>query len=278
MSVLIKSSKVSREEAESLVNSVSWFHRVEILPGLVAPGHIPFTGAYDAQGFIDSLRLGMDLTGQRVLEIGTWDGPLAYELKQRGANVVATDIQDPDKTGFNVIGKIAGLDVPYVRASVYDLHKHFKDEFDVVLFLGVYYHLKYPVLAFEAIARTLKMGGQLYVEGAALGSHFQNIAGQTVAQEEQWRIGRALAELDKLGIPLTLAYPGTYMQGCNWFLPNMSTMRGWLKNAGFEEESMSLMDGGTEGEKRIIAKAVKVRDAAYLEHNLTGEEGGVSLI
>ena len=72
----------------------------------------------------------------------TWDVPLAYELKRRGCDIVALDVHDPNKTGFNVLRKISGFDIPYVRCSVYELSRFFKaSDFDIVLYFGVFYHM-----------------------------------------------------------------------------------------------------------------------------------------
>ena len=68
---IVHDLKVDLSEAERLVNSVSWFHRVEVIPGLIAPGHIPDSGSYNASAYIDSLKIS-DLANQIILELGTW--------------------------------------------------------------------------------------------------------------------------------------------------------------------------------------------------------------
>jgi tRNA (mo5U34)-methyltransferase len=136
----------TRDEILSLVNSRPWFHRFQIADGIVTPGICSVDGNWWAQETLAHV----DLTGKRCLEIGTWDGPYAFALEARGAIVDATDIQDPDATGFNVAKTILGSQVNYTQTSVYDVAKHFQREtFDYVFFLGVFYHLKYPVLALE---------------------------------------------------------------------------------------------------------------------------------
>jgi tRNA (mo5U34)-methyltransferase len=84
---------------------------------------------------------------ERVLEIGTFDGAIAFECETRGAKLTGLDIQDPSKTGFNVAKEIRQSRVDYVQGSVYDLAALFTEKFDYVFFLGVFYHLKNPVLA-----------------------------------------------------------------------------------------------------------------------------------
>ena len=267
---IIRDPVVGQAEAERLVNSVSWFHRVEVIPGLIAPGHIPPSGSYDASKYIDSLKID-DLVNQRILELGTWDGPLAYELKRRGCDVVASDIQDPDKTGFNVLRKISGFEIPYVRCSVYELSKFFRPaEFDVILYFGIFYHLKHPILSFEEIAKCLKVNGLLFTEGEGLGHCIESLDGRPIDASADY--GR-LDALDDAGVPLTLSYPGKFHGSNNWVLPNRSALTGWLSNAGLEPEAIYQQDAGN-GRRRVGGKAKKVRDEAFLEHGLVGEGGG----
>ena len=88
-----------------------------------------------------------NLAGQEVLDIGAWDGPYTFEFERRGAKVTALDIQNPDRTGFNVSKKILKSNAMYICASVYELPHEFKNKFDIVFYSGVYYHLKNPLLA-----------------------------------------------------------------------------------------------------------------------------------
>jgi tRNA (mo5U34)-methyltransferase len=257
MSVLFAEPAVSRDEAARLVSSVKWFHRVEPIEGMIAPGYVPPQGSYDAAGYADSLQLG-DIRGKRILEIGTWDGPMAYELAKRGADVVASDIQDPKHTGFNVLGKIGGFKVPYVRTSVYDLHKHFKPAtFDIVLFLGVFYHLKHPLMAFEKIASVLKLGGQIRCEGAGIGPYFENLSSEPVLLPAH--VFETLNAMDEAGVPLALSYPGTFRKGENWFLPNKTALKGWMQAAGFDVDGVWMMlTDEARGVVRLGGRATKV--------------------
>ena len=86
------------EEILQKLNSVSWYHRFEIVPGVFTPGKL-ITNAKET--FVH-FGLPESRKEKNVLEIGTWDGPVAFECEARGGTVTALDIQDPDKTGFNV--------------------------------------------------------------------------------------------------------------------------------------------------------------------------------
>ena len=272
---LSQSSKYSPDEVRTLIGSIgSWYHSVELLPGVIAPGSLPRNGRYDVEGMVRFIENGAgSLSGKRILEIGTWDGPVAYKLKSLGYDVIATDIQDNTKTGFAVTGQITGLDVPYVRCSVYELPLHFKAAFDVVLFCGVFYHLKYPVLAFERIAQVLKTGGRVIVAGSGLSHCFETLAGDKIPSELSDEYRKTLDRMDASGVPLCLSYPGNFLKGDNWFLPNRSALAGWMTAAGFRVGDVSGTPNGS-GVMGLSGWAEKVSDQPVLEHGLVGESGG----
>lgn len=211
------------EEARTLVRGANWYHGWEILPGLTTPGSC----RVDPGQIFDELGVPPDLSGLRVLDIGSWDGMYAFELEARGAEVVAADIQDPDRTAFNTARRILGSRVEYVRASVYELVNLFEGPFDMVVFFGVFYHLKHPLLAFEQLNGMLRGGGALYFEGEVF-SHYAET-------KEGKRIGNRL-RLSRLAysrVPLTVCYPGHYKRTSNWFVPNGACLETWLEASGF---------------------------------------------
>ena len=82
------------------------------------------------------------MTGLCVLDVGTYDGYFAFECERRGANVVAIDIHPEDCRCFALAKRLLGSRVQYHQMSVYDLREEaLGGPFDLVLFLGVYYHL-----------------------------------------------------------------------------------------------------------------------------------------
>lgn len=250
------------EEIRRRVYSVPWFHQYEIVPGVVTPGCQPT----DAKGAFEFFGVPKDLRGKRVLEVATYDGTLAFEAERRGAEVTALDIQDPDKTGFNVAKDILGSRVRYVTGSVYDLTRLVPGPFDYVLCLGLFYHLKHPVLAFERIAGALEEGGLLFFEGECLRIYGEDARGRPV--KKRWI--RQLADSD---IPVALYYADGYKRDrSSWFIPNFACLRGWLETAGFEV----LRHGFLEGRKdkppgqRVGGVARKVSSLLRLEHPRVG--------
>lgn len=204
-----------------------WFHAFELLPGLVTPGR-QVTCPWE---HLNHLGIDEDLRGRRALEVGTWDGPVAFELERRGATVVALDIQDPSKTGFNTAKAILGSKVEYVQGSVYDLTRLIPSQFDLVIYFGVYYHLKSPVLAFEQIAAVMTDRAILAFEGECLINYLEDSSGRPVSE-------LPVGLLASTEVPLTLFYAGTFKtDDTNWFIPNLACIREWLKAAGLTMRS-----------------------------------------
>jgi SAM-dependent methyltransferase len=214
---------MTSETLERRLASVRWYHKFEILPGVITPGTVIF----DPAALLDSAGIAKDLTGAKAIDIGTFDGPMAFELERRGAEVVALDILDPDQSAFNVAREIAGSRVNYVQGSVYDLTRLFSERFDLICFLGVFYHLTDPLRAFQQIADVLADSGQLLFEGECLRTYAETLDGSGVRNE----LVRQIADSD---IPLALCCPGEYKHSPNWLIPNFACLRGWLRVARME--------------------------------------------
>jgi tRNA (mo5U34)-methyltransferase len=138
------------------------YHRYEVEPGLITPGQFL---ELNPKLCLDELGISQDLSGLRALDIGAFDGPFTFELERRGAQVTALDIQDPDVTVFNAVKEIKQSSANYVRGSIYDAQPEALGAYDIVLFAGVYYHLKNPVLALQRIRRLLADGGYCSLRG-----------------------------------------------------------------------------------------------------------------
>ena len=98
---------------------------------------------------IEAFPIPADLTGKRVLDIGTWDGWFAFEMERRGAEVVAVDCWDNPR--FREVHKRLCSRVDYRCLDMYELTPERIGKFDIVLFMGVLYHLKHPLLALELV-------------------------------------------------------------------------------------------------------------------------------
>jgi tRNA (mo5U34)-methyltransferase len=128
------------------LNRLGWYHSLELPDGQVIQG----------LQTIEQLRLRLaqfpipaDLTGKRVLDIGAWDGWFSFEMEKRGAKVLAID--SAEHTQFRVARELLGSKVDYQIADICRLSSKDVGRFDIVLFFGVLYHLKHPMLALENV-------------------------------------------------------------------------------------------------------------------------------
>jgi tRNA (mo5U34)-methyltransferase len=254
------------QDVEEKVRQANWYHAFEVLPGVITPGEVPF----DARGALNYLGVPEDLRGKRALDVGTYDGPLAFELEARGAEVWAVDVQDPDCTAFNTAKALRGSNVRYRQLSVYDVDKVFTEPFDLITYFGVYYHLKHPLLGFEALARVLADSGRLYFEGEVLLHYSETLTGERSVLDN-----RRLAESD---VPLALCYTGDYKGWSNWFVPNLTCLRGWLQAAGLEITSYGFLTDETVAPfpaQRVHGVAQKVAALSILQEGWIWEKGRV---
>jgi tRNA (mo5U34)-methyltransferase len=240
------------ETARSLQDQVSWYHRFESMPGLMTPGRSDMN-AFHA---LNALGVQSDLTGLSAADIGAWDGPITFELERRGARAIAVDIQDPDRVGFNIAKKILESNAEHYRRSVYDLPTPELNNLDLIIFHGVFYHLRHPLLAFDRINSTLKPGGKMFFEGEAFLHYAEKLDGTPQSDLEAFA---------NSGIPLCLSYPNRYKGSENWFIPNIACFRSWMEATGFQIEHIETFTD--QGAQRLYGSAIKIREGNSLtEH------------
>ena len=263
-------SPLPDEVARALIAETSWYHRFELRPGLWSGGGTEFR----TQPIMRALGVPRDLRGLKVLDVGAWDGPATFEMERRGATAYALDIQDPTRVGFATARRVIGSRAVHYEGSVYALPAEELSDFDQIMFRGVFYHLKYPLLAFECLAAALKPGGILYFEGEGFLHYAETLSGASLAARKGW-LARLLSrgkdplrwvrEAAESEVPICLAYPNRYKGASNWFIPNAACLRGWLEAAGFEVLEMQAWQGGAT-DQRLYGRARKVRDAGLEEH------------
>jgi tRNA (mo5U34)-methyltransferase len=124
-----------------------WFHRIELAPDLVTPGWSdPLTDKIPYYGLPD------DMTGMRVLDIGCAEGFFSFEAERRGASeIVAIDSFPDSVRRFNICRDALDSRATAYLTNVYDLSPRTFGTFDLVMFFGVLYHLRHPILAIEKI-------------------------------------------------------------------------------------------------------------------------------
>ena len=212
------SDKQIRERIASVAH---WYHQIEIRPGITTPG------INNSALTLRQLDLAARYDGLRVLDIGARDGYFSFELERRGAEVVAVDYMDPAETGFPVARELLGSNVGFHVGNIYDLTPESHGTFDLVLFLGLLYHLRDPLLALDRIWDVCNPDAVLMLETQLLDN-------AVLVGEGQFR---TLAEIDPVLPDLCLMqfYPEDSLNGdhSNYWAPTAACTRGMLRAAGF---------------------------------------------
>lgn len=244
---------MDNQEAKELIEATTWYHEWEILPGVNTGGG----SITDPRKVLDRYGVPQDLTGLTALDIGAWDGPYSFELERRGATVTSYDIQDPNATAYNTAKKILNSSNTYVQGSVYDLRAEKLGQFDIVLYLGVFYHLKHPMAAWNRIREVLKPDGTMFYEGAILDWAYK-VDKPLEAFKDQID---AVKEL-----PITYFAVGNYATSwSNWYIPTGKCVNDWLLASGFHEIEM----GFIENSSRAYGSAKLDLKADLIEHGMS---------
>lgn len=227
------------EALRTSVNELVWHHRIDLGNGVVTPG-LKGSGHIGEQFF-------PSFTGRSVLDIGAWDGYYSFLAERKGASrVVALDhyawgvdlrartaywdecrargeLPDhgrdetdfwqgdtlPGRRGFDIARQALGSAVEPVVSNFMTADLDALGTFDVVLYLGVLYHMKEPLIALERLRRVT--GGVAVVETEAV-----------------WIPGFERQ-------PMTAFFPGDELARDfgNWYAPNQAALVGWCRAAGF---------------------------------------------
>src|ERR1051326_6195040 len=142
---------MSPVEIEKRVHELGdWFQNIDLAGVRTAPNH--FLGDYPNikwKGFAHAIPA--DLSGKSVLDIGCNAGFYALEMKRRGAaRVVGIDSDPAYLAQARFAAGVLGADSEFRRLDVYDLAR-LGERFDLVLFMGVLYHLRHPLLALDLL-------------------------------------------------------------------------------------------------------------------------------
>jgi tRNA (mo5U34)-methyltransferase len=199
------SVSMDQAELQRAVDAIRWVHRIDLGQGVITPG------AWNTPEMLPRLHLPANLSGQTVLDVGCWDGFYSFATEKLGAQrVLATDSfvwQSGHKEGFLLARQTLHSKVEDIDIDVLDLAPERIGKFDIVLFLGVLYHMKHPMLALERVATVTKR--MLVLETVIDLLHVP---------------GKALA-----------FYPGSELDSddTNWFAPTPAAAVAMLWSVGF---------------------------------------------
>jgi tRNA (mo5U34)-methyltransferase len=223
-------SEMSQEEIRERIAALGpWFHNIDLGGVTTAPDH--FLGDYPAvkwRRFADAIPA--DLSGCTVLDIGCNAGFYSLEMKRRGATrVVAVDYDEDYLRQARFAAQVAGLDIEIRNLSVYDVAA-LGERFDLVLFLGVLYHLRHPLLALDLI-REHVVGDLFVCQSMQRGDPAEQ------PLEEDYPFSEA-AIFERPGFPrmsfIERRYAGDWT---NWWIPNRACTKAMLRSAGFLVDS-----------------------------------------
>jgi tRNA (mo5U34)-methyltransferase len=227
----------SRAELRERIHSCQWVHRIDLGDGTCTPG----AWSVDSQVVIRRAFDDVDFQGKKVLDVGCWDGLWSFEAERRGAGeVYATDAisQRPlaEHPTLILVREYLQSGVKYFpRLGVHDVAELGVTDFDVVIFTGVYYHLKDPLLALARLRRVMREGATLILEGEVIDS------------------------------PECFArfyYHEHYLgDASNWWVPTIPCLRQWVECSCFD----IVREYPDPGRRRhaLVARALRRRDRHY---------------
>jgi tRNA (mo5U34)-methyltransferase len=206
-----------------------WFHNLNLHGIQTAPEH--FLGDYPASKFRNFAHaIRADLTGMSVLDIGCNAGFYSLEMRRRGADrVLGIDSDEAYLSQARFAASIFGERIEFRKLSVYRVAE-LKEKFDLVLFMGVLYHLRHPLLALDLLHAHV-------VRDLLVFQSMQRGSAQACPIQDDY----PFAEEDVFEEP---GYPRLhFVERCysqdptNWWIPNRACAEAMLRSAGFSIES-----------------------------------------
>ncbi|WP_407179038.1 TIGR04290 family methyltransferase [Bradyrhizobium sp. STM 3562] len=222
----MSSAALSKEEIRQRIDALGpWFHNLDLNGVATAPSH--FLGDYPMVKWRRfSTVIPENLEGKSVLDIGCNAGFYAMEMKRRGAaRVLGLDTDEEYLAQARFAAEVKGLKIEFRKLSAYDVGS-LGERFDLVIFMGLLYHLRHPLLALdliqEHVARDLLLF-QSMLRGASRVDVIEN-------NYDFW----TAEQFDGPGYPKLHFIEHKYADDpTNWWAPNRACVEAMLRSAGF---------------------------------------------
>jgi tRNA (mo5U34)-methyltransferase len=215
----------STDIARRITELGDWFHNIDLQGHLTAPHH--FLGDYPAvkwRLFADAVPA--DLHGRTVLDIGCNGGFYSLEMKRRGADrVIGIDWDERYLNQARFAAEVTGLHVEFKRMSVYDVAA-LRDRFDVVLFMGVLYHLRHPLLALDLLHEHVTRDLLVF-------QSMQRGSSDTLHLEGDYPFSTTAIFDDPAYPKLHFVERRYSADQTNWWIPNRAASEAMLRSAGY---------------------------------------------
>ena len=227
MSILETEEILTEKQIQQRVAELGeWFHNLNLRGVQTAPNH--FLGDYPRvkwQNFASAIP--EYLAGKSVLDVGCNGGFYSIEMKRRGADrVVAIDTDEKYLAQARFAAKVSNVEVEFRQLSVYRV-ADLREQFDLVLFMGVLYHLRHPLLALELLHEHV-VGDLLVTQSLLRGSQESiNVPADFPFWEDEI--------FDRDEFPRMYFVENRFANDpTNWWIPNRACFEAMLRSAGFE--------------------------------------------
>ncbi len=203
-----------------------WFQNLSLDGVQTAPHH--FLGDYPAVKFARFAHaLPDDLRGKSVLDIGCNAGFYSLEMKRRGADrVLGIDFDERYLAQARFAAEVRGVEIEFRRLSVYEVAS-LGERFDVVIFMGVLYHLRHPLLALDLIHEHV-------ADDLLLFQSMQRGSNDVMPVEEDYDFWQT-EMFTRPEFPAMYFLEHKYAgDPTNWWIPNRACTEAMLRSAGFD--------------------------------------------
>jgi tRNA (mo5U34)-methyltransferase len=217
---------VPRDDLEERIEALApWFHNINLNGVWTAPDH--FLGDYPGAKFRRFERGLPDVSGKSVLDIGCNAGFYSIEMKRRGASrVLGIDSDERYLDQARLASETLGFDdLEFAKLDVYDVGT-IGEKFDLVIFMGVLYHLRHPLLALDLIREHVAADMLLFQSMQRGSKHVLPLEADYEFKETELFFESGFPKLHF--IEKQYSHDWT-----NWWVPNRACTEAMLRSAGF---------------------------------------------